>query len=137
MKISLSEALRVRNGLEYLLNGRDRIVRRNNEDTVIREPFKLEADTLLAIAINSGKLHGLQEAYTRAYNALIKELSGGTGSVPPASSEAINLAEKNQALLDAEHDVELTQIEVAKLKIDDNPGIAAVLTQILPVVKTA
>jgi hypothetical protein len=137
MKLQTRQCLALKGALEYLLGGRARTIRRNNEDVVgPPEPFKIDADTLMTIAENANRLKPIEEAFvtsSRAKAAAATEAAGGR--VEPGSVADFRLLDEIEALRSADQEIRLRKIALPKLKIDDNPGIAAVLHSLQPILK--
>lgn len=138
MKLKTSTAITLLGAINHVLTGRPMIVRKNNQDEVVVQPYKLGSDISLKLAINAGKLRATEEAYRAARNQMIRQLSDGTatpGSIQPGSTEAAALVEQDEAALSMEVNLPLHRIDLAALKLDDNPGLQAVLEPLFPILK--
>jgi len=68
MRLTLQELLNLNVALNAL-DGRDRVVRVNNEDRVVSEPYKIESDAQLAIVININALLPFVQGHTGTQRA--------------------------------------------------------------------
>lgn len=134
MKLKLSNILNLSAALNAL-EGRDRVVRENNTDKVVREPYKIDSDALLAIVINMNTLDPLVRAYQRARNVLVREFADEKGVVNAASPKGMEFSKKEEALLDADEDVKLRKIKVTALALDKNSIPPGVLAGLFPILK--
>lgn len=135
MKLKMSSVVDLHASIARLLAGRPRVVRRNNEDVIVDEPYKLDADSLLALARNYNALDPEVRAHQIAYRAKMKEVMDAAPEkkILRGSAEEMALAESIEPLLGQERDIDLTKIALSKLKVDDNPGIARELAALLPI----
>lgn len=133
MKLKISQIIKLANSLAAVLNGRVKVIRQNNQDATVTEGYSIGADTLLALAINQGKLQSTIDAYEKARRAII---INGHKQLP--SPDEMTLVEAIFALGEAEaEDIKLRRIEVSALKLDDNPGIGASLDGLMPILRVA
>lgn len=98
------------------LNGYVRKATINNQEVDVMQPYTFNAATTLAILANRKALRKKVEANQEMRNDLIKQISGGT-KIDGAEQKAAFFA-AYQALMDAEHDLELKTVKMSDL----NPG---------------
>lgn len=135
MKLQLIDVLALASSLRAL-DGRDKVVRVNNEDRVVREPFVLGADTRLAGMVNLSRLRPLIEAYDQLRRDAIMKLSED-GVIHAGTPKAVEFADEDRRMLMATQEVKLHKIEIAELKLDQNALAPAVLEGLAPILKFA
>ena len=101
--------------------------------------YKYGGDTRLQIAIARRKLRAIQEDYTDARNAMLLELTDGSGDLPPIASDADPAERKRIVGLHMEFDkrerelqramieIDVEPVSVDRFNLDDNPIPATVL----------
>jgi len=92
--------------------------------------YKYGGDIRLQLAIARRKLREIQEDYVEARNKLLMEITDGVGELPtlPSGPERavmlrkhVEFAKREEALLEAEVDVDIKPIPAEALKLDENP----------------
>lgn len=98
------------------------------------EKTALKMQTRIDFAININRLHPIVEAYERARQKSIALVAAGAPQLSPIQEASI--MSEDSAVRDQEVDIELKTIEMADLKLDDNPRITIQMIQMLaPVIK--
>lgn len=98
------------------------------------EKTALKMQTRIDFAININRLHPIVEAYERARQKSITLVADGAPQLSPI--QEASLMSEDSAARDQEVDIELKTIEVADLKLDDNPRITVQMIQMLaPMIK--
>lgn len=121
MKLTKKQAVEAYQALGAL-KGYPKIVRQNNEDQIVTEPFKLSADTRTVIARNKIELRVHVDNYQEAQNELIESHQGEKkGEVAPENMKAFRKAVRE--LQDETLDVDLKTIKLPDFKLDDNIAI--------------
>lgn len=118
MKLARKEALRLHNAISAL-DGYDRVIRKNNEDQVVRGHYKFSSDVLLTLAINGNVLLPVAEAYGRARQKVTMAHADENGDVKGKDSVAAVEA-AIETLLDEELELDLKPIKAPDLKLDEN-----------------
>jgi hypothetical protein len=86
--------------------------------------YKYDGDTRLRIAIARRKLRAIQDDYIDARNAVLLELSGGTGELP---ANNVEFAKRDREMQKAEVEVDIDPLPVDKFKLEENPIPSGVL----------
>ncbi len=96
-------------------------------------PYKYDGATRLAIAAARRKLRTIAEDYAAARNALLLEVSKGTGELPQINSAMapeqrhsvialhVEFDRRDKELQAAEVELDIAQLPAEKLNLDDNP----------------
>jgi hypothetical protein len=146
MTLSIATIFDLQNALAAL-DGTTKAVRDGEREIAVRSPYKLGAGLRMAIAKNLYRLKVVTDAYTKAINDTISELSGGgTQLESPAAftdpdekakaKEKWSQFSKEKRELEAEmHEVELITMTEAELKLDDNTIPGTVLMGLCPIVE--
>lgn len=133
MKIDL------RTGLELLgalaaLNGSPRVVRDGEREIVVQEPYKFGMGFRLAIAKNIYRLKELDLTYRHARDAVIMELSQGSGRVTdPDAIARLNI--RDQQLLAAKQEIPLVSMTIGELNLDQNAIPSTVIAALAPLIE--
>jgi hypothetical protein len=136
MTLSIATIFDLQNALAAL-DGTTKAVRDGEREIAVRSPYKLGAGLRMAIAKNLYRLKVVTDAYTKAINDTISELSGGgTQLESPAAFTDPDEKAKEKRELEAEmHEVELITMTEAELKLDDNTIPGTVLMGLCPIVE--
>jgi len=131
MDLSTKKLLRLLSGLMHFDPPQD------GEKTVQgRTTYKLTGRTRMAIAQNIVRLEPLVDAYQRARNQLIYDLSGGTNELPASQTAAFE--KSHQELLDTMHEIDVVMILPSDVLQDDENAIPVnVLAALHPVFASA
>ncbi|MBI5112863.1 MAG: hypothetical protein HZA68_12920 [Rhodovulum sp.] len=132
--ITTREAIALADAIQAL-DGRSRVVRRNNEDHVTVEPYRFGGDLLLALAINRQRCRLIAEAHVHARNALVTRLAGGASIIPADHPAAADFHAEMSRMLGERHEIDLRRVPVAALRLDENPIPPAVLEALLPMLE--
>lgn len=101
--------------------------------------YKYDGDTRLQIAITRRKLRAMQEDYTNARNAMLVELTDGSGDLPAISAGDSPEERKRIIALHMDYDkrdrelqktiieIDIKPLPVDRFKLEDNPIPASVL----------
>ena len=105
-------------------------------DKVIVVPYKFNGKNRWNIAKNLNVLKTTSENLTKARDAVINEVSGGSGKIDPNDEAAIKVFnEKFTEVLDAEESTKgLLAISLEGLNLDENQIPTAILSVLEPIV---
>lgn len=105
-------------------------------EKIILVPYKFNGKNRWNIAKNLNVLKGVSENLTKARDAVINELSNGSGKIDPADEATIKaFNEKFAEVLDAEESTKgLLAISLAGLNLDENQIPASILAALEPIV---
>ena len=130
VNISTELALSISSGL-HSLDGYERIAKDGEREKVIKEFYKLGGGLRMSIAKNLNILGSIQSAYQKARDDILRSMADRNGEVPRTKLAEFTAEERK--LLDAEHNVDLCQIDEEELRLDINPIPASVLSLIHPI----
>lgn len=130
--MKMSDVIEAHNSL-VALDGYSRIVKRNGEDAVIQEFYKLGGDLRWTIAGNIAMLKAKADQFETARAALTKATVNDDGTL--SAGKTMTLSAEIQDLLDRKVEVDIEMIDRASLKLDDNPIPATVLKGIRSIVQ--
>lgn len=118
MKLSTQTVLRLVDALNFFNDG-----------------HKLNGTVRMAMAQNVHRMAEIAGAYQKARNAVIYDLSGGTGQLPP---EKVAEGEKQiQELLDEVHEVNLIRFRLDQINADDNKLPVRIIAGLMPLMRDA
>lgn len=111
------------------LDGRQRVLKDGDREQAIREGYKFSTGVMVAIAKNIARCKVVADAYTRANEALVKQVTGGlTRLVPPDEgnkdydAQAAAYRPANRQLLDEVHEIDLVTLKEEDLKLGSEKG---------------
>jgi hypothetical protein len=101
---------------------------------VTRDPYQFAGVVRMAMAKNLSRMDEVMRAYQAARNHLVYEHSlPGESTVEPQRMAAFEVA--HAALLQSEHDVNLTRVTEAQLDLDRNIIPVVMLAALVPIMK--
>lgn len=130
--MKMSEVLNLLVALREL-DGYTKIVMEGGRETSVQASYVFTAATRFTLAKNIAKLQPLAKAYQDAFNAKVKEISGGESKVP--KEKEAQFLEELRPLQEQEEEVELTKITEADMKLEVNPIPGSVLANLLPIIQ--
>lgn len=134
MKLSIEQIIQVNVGLAAL-DGYQKIIKDGERERIAQELYKLGGGLRLCIAKNKNRIETILTAFQKARNDLIYQYGKGTAVVPDDKAEAFSKDER--PMLEMEHDIEISEIDVDQLKLDENPIPGTVLSALMPILKGA
>lgn len=127
-EFTVEQALNISGGLDQL--GSYETVDKDGKPTKVYYKFSGDLRILIAVNIDIGR--SVQSRYQTARNALIMQLSDGTGNVPIDKSAV--LSAELYKLMNAPSRAGFERIKAADLKLDENAIPAPVLSLIVPII---
>lgn len=132
IKLRVSDALALKSAIEALDQGQQVILDQGTEaKKVVPQPFEFTGNVRFALAQNLAALRPVAESYEAQRVALIRRIGGAAGIAPDDGKRMLEFQERNQALLDAEVEVDVRRIALADWKLEHNPIPAAVLASLI------
>lgn len=132
MKLSIEQMIQINGGLAAL-DGYQKIIKDGERERVAQELYKLGGGLRLSIAKNKNKIEQILTAFQKARNDLVYQYGNGSASVPDDKAEAFSRDER--PMLEMEHDIDISAIDVDQLKLDENPIPGTVLSALMPILK--
>jgi hypothetical protein len=121
VRLTTQSALNLFNGLAAL-DGYDRVVKKGDDEIVVRGHFKFSGTFRRLLGRNMTNLRVEIDHYEKAHNALIEQLADGGNVVPP--EKLADFAAQKNALLNEEVEVDLKQFSESELNLDENVAIS-------------
>lgn len=109
------------------LDGRPRIVKDGEHETIVQEPYSFAPGLRLALAKNRARCEVVISAYKRFREGMILNLSGGKREIdakksPAMASAADQFNRLNVLLLSELHEVDLISVKDDELKLGSEKG---------------
>lgn len=130
--LKIRTAIEIANALRAL-DGTKKIVTEGGAEKAVTVPFTFGGNTLFAMAKNLRALSTIEDNFTTARNALVKQLSDGKSQVPAEKVPEFQ-ASLNE-LMEGEEEVELGMLTQGDLKLDTNPIAPAVIAALMPIIE--
>lgn len=121
LTLTIDEVLSIHGAITMLNKGREEIVIKDGEKTVVNTPYSLSASARYALAVNLAVTTEIAKAAETANNELIREISGGGNEIVRGTREFERYIQEVAALRERPEEVKLREVNLSGLRLDDNP----------------
>lgn len=121
MKLKITKIKELQTAL-LKLDGVERVVKIDDKDKIVKEPFKFSGKVRWNIAKNVGVLNRKLEGFDKVRGDLITQISGGTNIIKPEETEKMKEFQAQMAdILQNEEEVDgLLKLKESDLDLDSN-----------------